>query len=145
MPTFVAILFGLTCFLLGTAAFLGAFLLWMYSEKRAYREPRTIICPENLDYAEVTVDGERAARSALSGQEEFHIASCSRWPEMEGCDEECAMQVPLVGDDRTQGQYAAFGMTPEQLRSKSPVRMSPDTFDAVMRTKVLRYVNKKPA
>lgn len=145
MPTFGIVLYTLIFFLLGTAAFLGAFLLWVYSERRAYREPRTIICPENLDFAQVTVDGEVAARTALAGHEEFRIAACSRWPEMQGCDQECTDQVPLVGDDRTHGQYAAFGMTPDQLRSVTPVRMTADMFGKVMRQKVNQDLNKRSA
>ncbi len=145
MPAVAAVLFGLIFFLFGTAVFMGAFLLWIYTEKRSYREPRTIICPENLDYARVTVDGEAAALTAAAGRQEYRIAACSRWPQMQGCDQECADQVPLVGDDRAHGQYAAFGMTPEQLRSQSPVRMSPGRFGLVMRQKVNQYLNKRPA
>ena len=99
MPTLVAVLFALVLFLFGSATILGAFLLWAYSEKCSFRDPRTIICPENLDYTSVTVDGKFAARTAAAGQQEFRIATCSRWPEMEGCDQECALQAPLVGDD----------------------------------------------
>ena len=145
MPTLVAVLFALVLFLCGSAAILGAFLLWAYSEKRSFREPRTIICPENLDYTTVTVDGKFAAHTAAAGHQEFRIATCSRWPEMEGCDQECALQAPLVGDDRTFGKYAPFGMTPQQLRINNPVRMTSDMFGSVMRQKVLRYLNQRSA
>jgi hypothetical protein len=145
MPAFYVVVFVLGLLLFGTAAFIAVYLLWVSSEKRAYKEPRTIICPENLDSVEVKIDGEIAARSALEGREEFRITSCSRWPEKQGCDQECADQVPLVGDDRSDGQYLAFGMTPEQLRSESPVRMSPHMFGQVMRQKVNRYLHKKSA
>lgn len=145
MPTFAAVLYGLMFFLLGTAAFLGAFLLWAYSEKRAFRDPLVIICPENLDYASVTVDGEHAALSAAAGRQEYRIATCSRWPEMEGCDQKCALQAPLVGDDRTMGEYAPFGMTPQQLRINNPVRMTPGMFGSVMRRKVTQNLRNRPA
>ena len=145
MSTFVLIVFVLALSLFGIASVLVGYLLWLSSHAKSYAEPRTIICPENLDYAEVTVDGEQVARTALEGREEFRISTCSRWPEKQGCDQECAAQVPLVGDDRTQGEYAAFGMTPDQLRIHKPVRMSPDMFGKVRRQKVERYPGKKPA
>ena len=141
MPTLPAVLFGLIFFFLGSSAILGSLLLWWYSEKRSFREPRTIICPENLDYVTVTVHGAHAANTALRGRQEFRIASCSRWPEMQGCDQECAEQAPLAGDDRAHGRYAAFGMTPEQLRSETPVRITPDEYGKVMRAKVMHYLN----
>ena len=145
MPTFVLIVFVLGLSLLGMATLLVGYLLWLNAEKRSYREPRTIICPENLDYVQVRVDGDQAARTALEGREEFRIASCSRWPEMQGCDQECADQVPLAGDDRADGEYAAFGMSPEQLRRETPVRISPDEYGKVMRAKVSRYLHRRPA
>ena len=143
MPTFVIALFALICFFLGAAAFLGGLLLWVYSEKRSFREPQTIICPDNLDYATVTVDGEYAAETALEGKECFRIGTCSRWPEMRDCDQDCADEAPLVGDDRTQGHYIAFGMTPDQLRSETPVKITPEMYGKVMRQKLIRHLNKE--
>ena len=124
MPAFYLLLVACALYIVAVGIFVGAFLLWTYSEKRAYREPRTIICPENLQYAAITVDGAHAARTMASGREELRIAACSRWPEKQGCDQGCAIQAPLVGDDRTHGKYAAFGMTPAQMRIYHPVRMT---------------------
>jgi len=145
MPAFLALIFGLALLLVGTALFVAGYLLWASSEKDSYREPRTILCPESLDYARVTVDAAHAVRTARAGHQEIRLIGCSRWPEMQGCDQACAVQVPLVGDDRAKGEYVAFGMTPDQLRSESPVRMTPDLFGKVMRQEVNRYLENKSA
>jgi hypothetical protein len=144
MPTLLLITFVLALSLFGIASLIVGYMLWLSSQKKSYAEPRTIICPENLDYVTVTVDGEHAGRTALEGQEKFRIASCSRWPEMQGCDQKCADQIPLAGDDRAKRQYAAFGMTPEQLRSQSPVAITPEQYDAVVRQKA-QYLNRRGA
>ncbi|MGH9521218.1 MAG: hypothetical protein ACRD3E_01660 [Terriglobales bacterium] len=140
MPAFVSLLFVLALLLVGTSLFAGAFLLWLFSEKESYRDPRRIICPENLDYATILVDGAGAARSMLNDRQEFPIADCSRWPRRAGCDEACAPQVPLVADDRTKGEYAPFGLSPRQLRVVHPLRMTPDLFGKVMRQEIDRHV-----
>lgn len=128
MPAFLSVMFGLLFWLIGAALFVGAFLLWVYSEKRAFDEPSRIICPESMRYATVFVDGARAVRTLLDGHQEFHICDCSRWPKRSGCDQACAIQVPLVGDSRTRGEYAPFGLTPAQIRIHNPVRMTPEMF-----------------
>lgn len=70
--------------LLGT--FLGA---W-----RRYRGVRVITCPENREPAAVRIAAVDAATSiALSGESDLHLRSCSRWPEMAGCDEACRNQI----------------------------------------------------
>ena len=59
-----------------------------------FRGVRLIVCPENDRPAAVTVDAKRAARgAALSGDPELRLAACSRWPEKEGCGQECLAQI----------------------------------------------------
>lgn len=140
MPAFLALLFALALLLVGTALFATAFLLWAYSEKDSYREPRTILCPENGEHAQVTVDGAYAMRTAIAGHQQIRLLACSRWPERQDCDQACSAQVPLVGDDRAHTRYAAFAMTPDQLRSENPVHMTPELLE-----KVSRQLAKKPA
>ncbi len=142
MPTLLLITFILALSLFGIASLIVGYLLWLNAQKREYRAPRMVICPENLESVQVTIDGEHAARTALAGQAQFRIDSCTRWPEKQGCGQECAAQVPLAGDDRANGEYAAFGMTPEQLRSESPVRITPEMY-AKMKAK--QDLNKRLA
>jgi hypothetical protein len=116
--------YAVILFAVGALVFVGGALLWIYSESLQFREPRTIICPETLRPAEVTVDGAYAARTSFSGHEQFRLRACSRWPERRSCDQACAGQVPLVGDARQLTRYAAFGLSPQHLRINSPVAMS---------------------
>ncbi len=127
------VVYGMIFFLLGALFFLGAPALWAFARSRDLREPRTIICPETLQWAEVAVDGRHAAATELASRTDLRLAACSRWPEREGCDQGCARQVPLVGDDRRLSPYAAFGLTPASLRISHPVRMSPALYARVAR------------
>ena len=122
------ILFGLVLFLVGVAFFLGAPALWASARSLQLREPRTIICPETLRWADVTVDGWHAARTELAGRAELRLSACSRWPERQDCNQACAPQLPLVGDDRRLTPYAPFGLEPRFLRINNPVRMSPTLY-----------------
>lgn len=118
------ILYGLLAFLVGAAFFVVCPAIWLYGESREYLEPRTIICPETLRWADVRVDAVHAARSALAGHAQFRLLACSRWPERQSCGQACAAQVPLVGDDRRLTPYAPFALDPRFLRINHPVRMT---------------------
>jgi hypothetical protein len=121
-------LFWFVLFLFGASLFIGAGVIWYYMAAWEYREPVDIICPETLATATVEVDGKHAARTRFAGDEELRIAACSRWPQRRECDQACALQVPIVGDDRTQGQYAPFGLQPHSLRINNPVRMTEEMY-----------------
>ncbi len=118
------VLFGLVYFLIGVAFFLGALALWAYARSLQFREPRTIICPETERWAEVTIDAAYATRTELAGCADLRMAACSRWPERKDCNQDCAPQLPLVGDDRRRGQFAPFALEPRFLRINNPVRMT---------------------
>ncbi len=122
------ILFWLVLFLVGASLFIGAGVIWYYMAEWEYREPLDIICPETLGSATVEVDGKHAARTRFAGHEELRIAACSRWPQRSDCDQACAAQVPIVGDSRSRGQYAPFGLQPHSLRINNPVRMTEEMY-----------------
>lgn len=64
-----------------------------------YRGVRVITCPENLQPAAVKVDAARAAKMmAIVGEEDLHLRSCSRWPEMAGCAQDCLTQITSSED-----------------------------------------------
>lgn len=54
-----------------------------------YRKARTVICPEENRPAEITLDAQHAAMSALAGKEHLRIRQCSLWPEKHGCAQGC--------------------------------------------------------
>jgi hypothetical protein len=84
--TFVSmVVVSLVAYLLAS----GFFKTW-----QLYRGVRLITCPENLQPAAVRVAAFDAAKwYAVSGEQNLHLRTCSRWPEMAGCDEACLSQV----------------------------------------------------
>ena len=61
---------------------------------RRFRGTRVITCPENLEPAAVRVDAMRAAKwQAIAGETSLQLSTCSRWPEMPGCGQECLSQI----------------------------------------------------
>ena len=127
------VLLGFVLFVLGAAIFLCAALLTYYAAKAEYREPVCAICPENGEEVELRVDGAFAARSRLEGHEQLKVVACSRWPEKSECDQACAPEVPLLGDDRRRVKYAPGGLSPRFLRINNPVRMSRELYDRLTR------------
>lgn len=63
--------------------------------RNAFRErgPRVIICPENGCHAEVEVDAWKSGLSSAFGESKRRLSACSRWPEMEGCDQACLKEI----------------------------------------------------
>lgn len=78
------------------AVAIAAFLL-LSGFLRAYRKwrgVRVITCPENHEPAAVKISAFEAAKEfAVAGEAHLHLKTCSRWPEMEGCDEACLNQI----------------------------------------------------
>lgn len=58
-----------------------------------YRGERLVVCPETHKAAAVDVDAGVAARAALGGSLNLRLSDCSRWPEREGCGQDCLSQV----------------------------------------------------
>jgi hypothetical protein len=57
------------------------------------RGPRVITCPENGCRAEVEVSAWNSGLAAAFGESRHRLAACSRWPEMEGCDQACVSEI----------------------------------------------------
>jgi hypothetical protein len=71
----------------------------VFERERRYRGIRLIACPENLQPAAVRLDAsDTAFRLIGSGSRPLRLASCSRWPEMVGCDEACTGQIEIHQD-----------------------------------------------
>ena len=62
-----------------------------------FRGTRVITCPETGCPAAVEVDRKHAAATTFlrERQTELRLASCSRWPEREGCGQECLAQIDV--------------------------------------------------
>lgn len=82
-----------TLFLLFATAVLGL-LLGGFRTWRRYRGVRVITCPENHEPAAVRVAAVDAAKAQfIADDADIHLRSCSRWPEMAGCDEACLQEI----------------------------------------------------
>jgi len=64
-----------------------------------YRGTRVITCPETLRHEAVEVDAPHAAMTALDGEPELRLRSCTRWPERQDCDQRCLLQVELAPEE----------------------------------------------
>ncbi len=59
----------------------------------AWRARRLVTCPENAEPAAVRVDAARAVATSLGGHTALRLSECSRWPEKQGCGQECLRQI----------------------------------------------------
>ena len=63
------------------------------------RGKRVITCPETQQPAAVTVDSAHAALSALREKPDIRLATCSRWPERQGCNQACTAQIAMAPEE----------------------------------------------
>lgn len=85
-----AILILALMFVLGRA-FLRVFL--------EFTGNRVITCPENRCPAGVRVDAAHAGITGIKGDPELRLKSCSRWPERQGCGQQCLSQIEAAPGD----------------------------------------------
>jgi hypothetical protein len=83
--TAAALLVGLAALVAGGIAIFKVWFTW--------RQKRLITCPENRSPAAVRVDALRAAAGVLTGHGHLTLSECSRWPEKQGCGQECLSQI----------------------------------------------------
>jgi hypothetical protein len=58
-----------------------------------FRGVRVVTCPETAKPAAVEVNAKHAAIRGVIGKLNFKLESCSRWPERQGCEQECLAQI----------------------------------------------------
>ena len=58
-----------------------------------FRGNRLVSCPENHRPAAVRVAAGKAALEAMVGNQQLRLNTCSRWPERQGCGQECLAQI----------------------------------------------------
>jgi hypothetical protein len=64
-----------------------------------FRGKRVITCPENEEFAAVEVDATHAATTALFGERELRLQTCTRWPEKQNCGQDCLAQIEAAPQD----------------------------------------------
>jgi hypothetical protein len=60
---------------------------------RRTRGTRLITCPETNVEEAVELDRGAAMKGAVRWQDTFRLSDCTRWPEREGCGQECLAQI----------------------------------------------------
>ena len=85
--------FLIALFIIGGIIFIGMPLAFSLQSYYKNRGRRAIICPENHQPAGVEVDRKFAFWTAFRGQEHTRLGSCSRWPQMHECGQECLAQI----------------------------------------------------
>jgi hypothetical protein len=81
------VIFALPALGVGYLLFRG---LRSYSKLRGQR---LITCPETQKPAAVDLDAIPLARDAAFGTPHLRLSECSRWPERQGCGQECLKQI----------------------------------------------------
>lgn len=64
-----------------------------------FRGKRLVTCPETRKPAAVDVDSLDAGWEAFVGESKIRLSDCSRWPEREGCGQECLTQIEAAPED----------------------------------------------
>jgi hypothetical protein len=85
--------FPIALFVIGAVIMVGlpvAFSLQSYFKNRGRR---SVTCPDNHQPVDVEVDRKYTFWTAWRGKEHTRLQSCSRWPEMGDCGQECLAQV----------------------------------------------------
>jgi len=82
-------------FSLGLPLGLGASVLAWFAVRllRMYQRVRAVTCPETREPAAIQIDARRAALTALAGNVDYRLTSCSRWPEKRNCNQACKSQI----------------------------------------------------
>jgi hypothetical protein len=58
-----------------------------------YRNKMVVTCPETNKPVGVDVDARRAAITGTLGSESLRLTDCTRWPEKQGCGQECLSEL----------------------------------------------------
>jgi hypothetical protein len=75
------------------AQLVAAFRLYLTS-----RGERLVTCPETNRPAAVKLDARHAAMEGVVGRFDFRLRDCSRWPERQGCPQDCMKQIESAPD-----------------------------------------------
>ncbi len=60
------------------------------------RGKRLVTCPETHQPAAVSLEAGQGALKAVIGVRHLWLSECSRWPERQGCGQECLKQIELA-------------------------------------------------
>src|SRR3974377_2448524 len=58
-----------------------------------------VTCPETKAPAAVNLDATRPAEQSVFGEPHLRLSECSRWPERQGCGQDCLSQIEAAPED----------------------------------------------
>ena len=79
-------------------ATLGFYLFSFLGTARRFSGARVVTCPETKRPAGVRLRAFRAAAEKLFGTRRLELGECTRWPEREGCGQECLKEIEGAPD-----------------------------------------------
>lgn len=77
----------------GLLVILVAYLALRVHQMMKFQGRMLVTCPENRKPAAVRIAWMRALRAAVLGKKQLQLCACSRWPEMDKCEQDCLFQV----------------------------------------------------
>ena len=80
------------------AATFGVLLYRISREALRFSGARVVLCPETRQPAGVGLKRFHAAAESLFGKHDLELAKCTRWPERQGCGQECLKQIESAPD-----------------------------------------------
>ena len=81
------------------ALVVGYFLLRFLRSYYRLRGKRLVTCPETQQPAAVALDARHGATETLLGHAHLRLSECSRWPEKQGCGQECLKQIEFAPEN----------------------------------------------
>ncbi len=100
----VVVILSLSAIALGVTGFASIRGIRTYLRARG---KRLVTCPETQCAAAVELDANRAGWKALLGESYMHLHDCSRWPEKQGCAQDCLQQIETLGQGCLVGSIVA--------------------------------------
>ena len=93
---------GMTLLILGVLVLLSLVPLGWRTLRtyQKFRGKRVVTCPETGCPEAVEVDRKHAAATTWLRETELRLASCSHWPQREGCGQECLTQIEAAPEGR---------------------------------------------
>jgi hypothetical protein len=88
-----AVIVALAYLLISGLVFLYRVATASVSAYMTFRGKRVVTCPETRAPAGVEVDARHAAATSFRGRPELRLQSCSRWPERDGCGQDCLQEI----------------------------------------------------
>ena len=97
---------------------------------------RVVVCPETQKPVAVTLDVGHAVTTAVWEKADLRVASCTRWPERQDCDQPCVKQIETAPTETSPKTIATHFFSKERcaictrpIEAPSAVTLQPGFMD----------------